>query len=187
MNPEQVIDVLWTLDPLADLPRTGWRLRGVVPCESIADHSYGVALTVMMLVDELRATGHSIDSEKALRLALIHDASEAFTGDIPMPSKTAELDRELDALETRLFSEHLPDSWRPLWDELLEGTSLEVRVVKAADKIQMMVKVVRYERTRGASLEDFWHNPKNFDDKGIELASKIFDAICARAERVRPR
>lgn len=187
MDPEQVIDVLWTLDPLSDLPRTGWRLRGIVPCESIADHSYAVALTVMMLVDGLRAQGHDVNGERALRLALLHDAPEAFTGDIPMPSKTASLDRELDALESRLVAEHLPAAWQPLWSELTEGTSLEVRAVKAADKIQMMVKVVRYERTRGAALEDFWNNPKNFDDKGLALASDIFDAICSRAKRPRPR
>jgi putative hydrolase of HD superfamily len=186
MNPEQAIDVLLTLDPLADLPRTGWRLRGIDPCESIADHSFGVAVMAMMLVDGLRAGGTDIDAERTLRLALVHDAPEAFTGDIPMPSKTPELDKELDALETRLFAKHLPASWQPLWAELLECTSLEARVVKASDKLQMMVKVLRYERTRGAMLEDFWRNPKNFDDKGIELASNIFDAICERAERTRP-
>ena len=115
MAPEQVINVLWTLDPLADLPRTGWRLRGIVPCESIADHSYGVTLTVMMLVDGLRAQGHEIDGERAWRLALLHDTLEAFTGDIPMPSKTAALGRELHALEARLVAVHLPAAWQPLW------------------------------------------------------------------------
>ena len=141
----------------------------------------------MMLIDGLRAQGDEIDGERALRLALLHDTPEAFSGDIPMPSKTAALGRELHALEARLVAEHLPAAWQPLWSELTEGTSLEVRVVKAADKIQMMVKVLRYERTRGASLEDFWQNPKNFDDRGLLLASEIFDAICVRAQRPRPR
>ena len=85
------------------------------------------------------------------------------------------------------MSEHLPTAWQALWSELTEGTSLEVRVVKAADKIQMMVKALRYERTRGAALEEFWHNPKNFDDKGLTQACRIFDVICSRAHRPRPR
>ena len=81
----RILDTLITLDPMMDLPRTGWRLRGITPCESIADHSYFVAVTVMLMVDALRAEGVEVDGERALRLALVHDAPEAKTGDVPMP------------------------------------------------------------------------------------------------------
>lgn len=182
-----IIDALLTLDTLADLPRTGWLLRGVRPCESVAEHSHGVALVAMMLVDELRAAGQACDGESVLRMALVHDAAEAFTGDIPMPSKSPALRTKLLEMERGLIDAHLPGALRQAWHALAQGQSLEARLVKAADKIQMMIKVLAYEKKRGAWLEDFWKNPRNFDDRGIEPASTVFDAICRRADRPRPR
>ncbi len=99
---DRILASLDALDPLGDLPRTGWVVRGVVPAESLAAHSYQVAVLVAMLVDALRADGIPIDGERALRMALIHDAAEARTGDIPMPHKTPALTAALAELEARL-------------------------------------------------------------------------------------
>ena len=63
MKPEQLIDILESLSPLADLPRTGWLLRGVTAPESVAAHSHGVGLTAMMIVDAMREGGVSVDGE----------------------------------------------------------------------------------------------------------------------------
>lgn len=183
---DRVIQTSLALDPLASLPRTGWRLRGVVPCESIAEHSYGVAVVAMLLVDELRARGETIDGEQVLRMALIHDAGEVRTGDIPLPGKSPALRVELQHAEASFVAATMPPPQQEAWRAVEQGGGFEARVVKAADKIQMMIKVLVYERQRGAMLEDFWHNPKNFDDRGVEAASEVFDAICERAKRPRP-
>ena len=66
---DRIIDTVLALDPLADLPRTGWLLRGVRPCESIADHSFGVALVSMLLTDALREAGQQVDGERVLRMS----------------------------------------------------------------------------------------------------------------------
>jgi putative hydrolase of HD superfamily len=182
-----ILDTLVGLDPMADLPRTGWLLRGVRPCESIADHSYGVALVTMLLTDALRAEGHAIDGERALRMALVHDAPEARTGDVPMPSKTARVDAALGELEASLVEALLPAPQRADWRAMESGEGIEARVVKAADKIQMMIKALIYERQRRGDLSEFWVNPKNFDDRGLPLAREVFDAIAARAGRSVPR
>ena len=184
---DRIIDTVIGLDTLADLPRTGWLLRGVRPCESIADHSYGVALVVMLLVDALRAEGQQVDGERALRMALVHDAPEARTGDVPMPSKTAGLDAALRELEGSLVDALLPAPQRDDWRAMAAGDSLEARIVKAADKIQMMIKALCYERQQRGDLAEFWAHPKNFDDRGLPLAREVFDAICARAGRPSPR
>lgn len=183
---DRIIETVLALDTLADLPRTGWLLRGVRPCESIADHTFGVALVSMLMVDALRAEGASIDGERVLRMALVHDAPEARTGDVPMPAKTAEAERALDELEERLAREILPAALAENWREAESGESLEARIVKAADKLQMMMKVLSYERSGRGQLEEFWQNPKNFRDMGLDLAARIYTRICEHAGRKRP-
>jgi len=186
-SPDAIVDIVQALDPLSDLPRTGWLLRGVRPCESIAEHSYATAVVAMLLVDALRERGRQIDGERVLRMALLHDAAEAKTGDVPMPSKTPEIEEALHRAEEAIVGRLLRPDDLPLWKEAERGESLEARIVKAADKIQMMVKVLTYERQRRGDLREFWLNPRNFDDRGIDVAGEVFDAICHRAGVTRPR
>lgn len=183
---DRIIDTVLGLDPLADLPRTGWLLRGVRPCESIADHSFGVALVALLLTDALRAEGQQVDGERVLRMALVHDAPEARTGDVPLPSKTAEAKEALAEMGGRVARELLPATLAEAWGEAEEGASLEARIVKAADKLQMMIKVLAYERQGRGDLGEFWENPANFREMGLPLAARVYDRICRRAGRTHP-
>ncbi len=177
---ERIVDTLVSLDPMADLPRTGWLLRGVRPCESIADHSYFVALTTMLLVDALREEGLEVDGEKALRMALVHDVPEAKTGDVPMPQKTERMDAALSELEDDIAERVLPSGPLASFREAEQGASLEARIVKAADKIQMMTKALVYERQGRGDLHEFWTNEKNFPTKGLPIAREVHDVLRGR-------
>ena len=179
---DRILEAMLGLDPLADLPRTGWLLRGVRPCESLADHSFGVALLAMLFVDAIRAEGAVIDGERVLRMALVHDAAEARTGDVPMPNKTPAMTVALHELEATLIGDLLPPTLQDAWREAERGDSLEARVVKAADKAQMMIKALSYERQHRGHLEEFWSNAKNFDDRGVVVAAELFASLVARRQ-----
>lgn len=162
MSPVELVQLF---DRLAALPRTGWLLAGVADPESIAEHSFGVAVVAALIVDDLRAKGTAVDGERVLRMALVHDLAEAFTGDIPMPAKSDDLRRALAAAEEAVLARRLDAAQLALWKEAEEARTLEARVVKAADKLQMLVKALTYEQQRRGRLDEFFRRGDALGDK----------------------
>ena len=180
MTPDELVDLMLTLDPLADLPRTGWLQRGVVPCESIAAHSHGVAMVAMWLLDHAREADPEceLDGEKVLRLAVLHDVAEALSGDIPGPLKSQGLREALAAAEDDAMGRLLPPAMLVSWREAAACESAEALLVKAADKLHMRIKALVYESRRGARLDEFFATKAN-QDPFIEAV----DASIARRRR----
>ena len=50
--------------------------------ETVAEHSFHVALYYMILADLEEKFGNKVDKEKLLKAALLHDLEECMTGDI---------------------------------------------------------------------------------------------------------
>jgi len=153
-----LLDFFIEAGTLKRLPRTGWLLRGVSNPESIADHSYRVALITLFLAEELRNKGVEIDVERALKIALLHDIGEARITDIP---KTAGYYIDKGKAEKKAVMELLLTSPRPreyfkLWREYEEELSPEGRLVKFADRLEMLIQALEYERAGFKNLGEFW-------------------------------
>lgn len=76
-----------------------WHIVAVGKPQSVAEHSYFVTLLVDALFPHTRMD--EIDYNFAIRYALIHDAVEAYVGDIPSPVKQAMRPDALHELETQ--------------------------------------------------------------------------------------
>ena len=185
-TPRTIIELLLALHPLDRVPRAGYLLRGVTEPESVAAHSHGLALLVCLVAPTMSPAVNELD---ATRMALVHDVTESSTMDIPMTvggtafreSKTAVENEAFD----RLFAAQR-DEWRRLFRDFQESATPESRLVRGLDKVQMMVKVLGYEREGRGRLEDFWLNPNNFKDYGITVVKDLFDEIFLMAGRTRP-
>jgi putative hydrolases of HD superfamily len=149
---------------LKRLPRTGWLLRGVPDAESIADHSFGTAFVALALADVLNASGTlpaPLDTGRALAIAVLHDLPEARLTDLPGPTKhlipwEVKAEAEVKALEALTSALPSAASFQALWREFEDGTSPEGRLVKDADKMEMMIQCLRYELSGSRGLDDFW-------------------------------
>src|SRR5689334_14865724 len=79
---------------LKSTARAGWKRCGVDRCESVADHTFGVALLALLAPDPNDAKGSSdsgepprrrageLNRDHCLALALVHDLAESIVGDI---------------------------------------------------------------------------------------------------------
>ena len=183
MQADSIIAFLNELMRLKALPRTGWLLRGVRDVESIAEHLYGVTFTAMLLADRARAQGHVVNVEKVLRMALLHDLTEARTGDLPATIKPyfeASALKSADEKIAREMLEPLGGDYLALWHEYEARTSLEARIVKAADKLDLLLQAYEYERGGAQAMNEFWQNA---DFASLDLDDLIGDVVAALQQK----
>ncbi|MDE0021853.1 MAG: HD family hydrolase [Candidatus Poribacteria bacterium] len=191
-TPKQIVDFLRALGALKDLPRVGWPLRGVRNAESVADHSYRVAVLAMVLADWIADNGTPLDAEKTMRMALLHDIAEAKTGDIPKPVSIrfpqgfkAKIEAEAAAALLSPMGA-LGGRYRELLDEYEQGGTLESAVVHAADKLETLLQAYEYEASGSRRLEDFWTNARELNDlNDLPAAQKLFEELVRRLEQLR--
>lgn len=107
--------------------------------ESVAEHSWRLALMAMLLTGEFP----ELDMNRVIRMCLIHDLGEAFTGDIPTFSKTdADSRREDDLVERwmRTLPERTREEWEALWQEMNAQETGEAELYKALDRLEAVIQ-----------------------------------------------
>ena len=107
--------------------------------ESVAEHSWRLALMAMLLTGEFP----ELDLNRVIRMCLIHDLGEAFTGDIPTFVKTDADSRREDDLFDR-WIQTLPADVRGEWESLLEEMNAqktgEAKLYKALDRLEAVIQ-----------------------------------------------
>ena len=171
------------LQRLKRLDRTGWTLRGLPNgTESVGSHSFGVACTAMLLADELIRQGVEIDVEKVIRISLLHDWAETRVGDMPRTAKTYFGPDVTRKAETAAFSDIVSSidgstEYRDLYEDYESRASLEARLVKAADVIDLLVQALALERAGAEGLEEFWEIAKQPDFQLMGPARELTDRL----------
>lgn len=133
MEPRELLDILHVAERLKDTPRhctTSRRRR-----ESVAEHSWRVALMAMLVADEFPEA----DIDRVIRMCLVHDIGEAITGDIPTFVKT-DADRAVEGREVEALIGGLPEPWPgtlgALFAEMEAQQTLEAKLCKALDRME---------------------------------------------------
>lgn len=181
MKPnETLLDLLLEVQVLDRVPRMGYVLRGVSRPESVAEHSWHVAFLVATLTPQIP----EVNAARALEMALLHDLAELRIGDLPQTVARyfpagAKAAAESAALEEILAP--LPPRSRELLTDYRARISPEARLVKACDKLQLMIKVSEYQRWGEGALSEFWGNAGNFGDEGFAVVGQLFDQLRQRA------
>ena len=138
MRPESLLRALATSGRLKENTRHCW--ISADRKESVADHSWRLALMAMLLENEPEFS--DIDMSKIIRMCLIHDLGEAFTGDIPAFEKTEQEEAREDELYqewVNSFPENGREEWMQLLGEYKEQKTKEATITKALDKLEAVI------------------------------------------------
>jgi len=185
MDTHTAIQLLLDAHRLNRIPRSGWVMRGVSDAESVADHSFGVAFIALILSEMMN---QPLDQAKLLTIALLHDLPESVIGDIPAPATVhfaagAKREAETGALNTLLRGLSCAERWRSWWREFEDGETIEGRLVRDADRLDVLVQAYVYEQTTGnRRLEEFWERSEASD---FEFAATrtLYEALRALRQR----
>lgn len=184
-----MLSTLIELQRLKRLERTGWMLRGLAAgAESVAAHSYGVAVVSMLLADELIARGVAVDVEKLLRIALLHDWAEVRVGDMPRTATEyfgADARRKAERAAFDDIVRDCGERHEKLYSELHEDyeqrASFEARLVKTADVIDLLLQTLAFERAGARGLDEFW---EGISERHLQLEGTAQQVVCEIFEKL---
>jgi 5'-deoxynucleotidase len=126
-----------------------WSLMRNVVQENVAEHSYNVAILTHMLCTIANEVFHrDVATNEAVSIALFHDATEVFTGDIPTPVKHQNLDilssfRKIEEIAADKLFHMIPQELQSVYNPLITGKTDQTelrRYVKAADLLDAYLK-----------------------------------------------
>lgn len=131
---------------LKTIPRKGWQKRlGMKNPESVSDHTFGVAVLSMILSDR-----KGLDSERAIKMALLHDLAESVTGDIVPGQMSPAKKKKLEHQAMKKILSGMAPQYRTIWSEYEKGKSDEAQLVRQIDKLEMAFQARHYKKS-GAS------------------------------------
>jgi putative hydrolase of HD superfamily len=139
-----LFDFFYLVSELKKIPRKGWISKvGIEHPESVADHSYGTAIMAMVLSDSQK-----LDTEKILKMALLHDLAESITGDfmpeeISKENKTIAEDDSMKEILSKLPND-LAKQYENIWQEYTHAITKESILVHEIDKLEMAIQAAKY-------------------------------------------
>ena len=137
MKVRELLDALRIAERLKDATRHCYTKNG--RHESVAEHSWMMTLMAYFMKDEFP----EVDMDKVVRMCIIHDLEECFTGDIPTFDKTAVHEENEETLLyswVRTLPENYANEMIALYEEMAERKTIESKIYKAIDGLEALIQ-----------------------------------------------
>ena len=136
---------------------------------------------ISMVISDLE----NYNSEKILKMVLLHDLAESKIGDFTPEQKNKENKIKLENTAFNEIIEYLPKSikneYLEIWNEYQENTSPESKIIHQIDKLEMALqaKIYQNEGRSNEKLESFFESAKIgiTNPKLKELFTKIVNDL----------
>lgn len=174
-SKDSILLTYFEFNHLKNLYRQGWLRAGISKgeCESVADHSFGVALLSIFISEQYF---RDLDIKKTIKMALLHDFGEIYGGDITPHDNISEVDKakiEEKSVKKVLLKLKKGENYFKIWKEFEIGSSKEARFVKQIDKLEMALQAGVYAKAGNGNLEEFIDTAKRkVSDKELKRLIK---------------
>ncbi len=159
---ENILEFFKLVGKLKKVERTGWITRvNIKNPESVADHSLRVAL-IGMVIGELK----KVDSNKLVKMLLLHDLAESVIGDFDLFAKkkigeSVWKEKERDAMHEILFRnlpKEMAQNYYDIWIEFDEHKTELASLAHSIDKFEVLLQAAEYEKDgyEKEKFESFW-------------------------------
>ena len=144
-----ISEFFYQIANLKTTQRSGWQSKlNLSNSESVAEHTYMMSVMAMILSDI-----KNLNTEKIIKMSLLHDWAESKIGDF-MPDEVT--NEEKSMLEDKAMADILSilpnkiqNDYQNIWNDYSSNISLESKFVHQLDKLEMMLQAKIYEKDAG--------------------------------------
>lgn len=160
MNLKKEINLIKDIGKAKRTKRNGWLREGIIEAESVADHSYRVAVMALIFGNKL-----NVDTDKLVALSLLHDLAEGIMGDLVIERGLDINDQRRkvkEKLEFKIFKKMFNGVSRKdittMFGEIINYATSEAKILKQLERLEMAVQALEYEEQYGKDLSEFFEN-----------------------------
>jgi len=176
----KLIDFAEIVGKLKNLKRTGWVNHQIPNPESVAEHSYRMAVLAAVLAPTM-----SVDQGRAIIMCLIHDLGEAEIGDLVMwVGRVKQSDNDDKYIAERkalvsILSLADADNLISVYDEYVQNETKEAKFVRELGNLETAIQAYEYEKTYKMNLQEF------FEHAHSAIQGPVFNDVLTQIEALR--
>jgi len=175
---ENLIEFMELVSSLKELQRSGWkfhRISGIL--ETTASHTFGVLFFVWLFAKKER-----VDTEKILKMALVHDLLESITGDFTPrdvgASERYRIEKKALSVIGKKLPEELRDEITSLIKEFHTSRTKESKIVRVCDRLDTVFQAYFYKKSNRGNesiLSEFFNGAEKVCSEGLarELLNQL--------------
>lgn len=145
-----VISFYMQYNHLKNIYRQGWLklrigLEHKDKCESVADHSFSMALLAITMIEKYTL---NYDTLKCIKMCIVHELGEIYAGDYTPVDKITKEEKHLkekEAIQKVLKTLDFDNDFIDLWEEFEDGETKEAKFVKNLDQLEFLLQAAAYE------------------------------------------
>lgn len=173
MSMDRDIEFLFEIGTLRFIPRQ-WTRYLNTDFANLAEHHFRIIWLALIIAKYEKA-----DSDKVVKMALVHDIAESRTGDADyLARQYVERNEEL-GIKDMLKSTAVEKDFLRLWQEYERRESLESKIVKDADTLDIDLEL-QEQKARGSNLVKAWSKQRDYVSQNklyTKTAKKIWRQI----------
>ncbi|HLG36876.1 MAG TPA: HD domain-containing protein [Nitrososphaera sp.] len=164
---------------LKSVKRAGWVSKvAIKDAESVADHTFSMCAMVMLLSDLL-----GLDTQRAMKMAILHDLAESIVGDympgdVTSKQKVAKEKKAMKSILSNLPSK-IRLQYEQIWLEYLQNKTSLANILHRIDKLEMALQANQYAKQgyAGKLLAPFFQSAKKAVGDEGDIVSEILNSL----------